>query len=159
MRGSILIIILASFISGCTLGPITKPATSYRAELVEQSDGQEACSSEDPYLYIEAGRDEVITVGFKNSFKILEIRPEGQNYTKNAVPWSLLSHDMADKYLVLTEPVNLKVGGIGDYINKTVCVKFRPIAFLDSELETDDYDSLSGAECCGLLKEYNDKNE
>lgn len=150
MRAWFYVVLLLLVFNGCSLLP---PSGEYRSELVDQQDSGQVCKGARPWLYTKGGNDEVITIGFGDSLKILEVRPEGATVAKDPVRWSLLSYDKNDRYVVLTRPETLEPGKISSYVDETVCVEFRKELFNDREYELDNFNGLSGVVCCGELVE------
>jgi hypothetical protein len=148
MRAWLKVILLLLVSSGCSLLP---PTGEYRSELVDQQDNGQVCLSARPYLYTKGGDNEVMTIGFGDSLKFLEVRPEGDTVAKDPVRWSLLNYDKTERYVVLTRPEVLEPGKISAYVDETVCVEFRKNLFADEEYELDNFNNLSGVICCGEL--------
>jgi len=152
MRSWLNVVLLLLIFSGCSLLP---PTGEYRSELLDQQDSGQACLNARPYLYTKGGDNEVMTVGFGGSLKILEVRPEGATVAKDPVRWSLLSYDKKERYVALTRPETLEPGKIDTYVAKTMCIEFSQKLFTDGEYELDKFNELSGVVCCGELVEAN----
>jgi hypothetical protein len=106
-----------------------------------------------PSIFIDGGAAEVLVVEFKGSFEIIELTPEGDERTNDAVKWSRLSSTDSEVLVSLSTPGELAVGEIKDLTGDRVCITFFPALFASDEFSLQDFRSLSGSECCGLLTE------
>lgn len=157
MRKYLSIALLLGWISACSTGPILPPDNNFQAQLVIQTGGGDACSAVRPGLSATGGNDEVITIRFGESFKIVELRPEGDEISPDPVRWTETSENGSETYVLLTEPAQLLVGDLKDHVDQSVCVDFRPGIFTDEDFDgLHDFAALSGVECCGELEEIDE---
>lgn len=148
MINRIIIIFLVVASSSCQILP---SKYEFNSRLITQSNGGLACENAAPNFYSESGGDEVITVKFENSLQFFDLRPEGNIYSDSAVGWSKLSYNHDDIYAVLSKPEKLKVGKTKALTGSQVCVTFYQGLFKDKELKLQNFDDLSGQQCCGTL--------
>lgn len=150
MTKKILYIALTLLISSCATGPIPHPKHSFLANLSNQTNGGQQCSIVKPHLEITTGNDEVLTIKFKTTLKILDISPEGNKKVNKSVFWSKLASDNKTRIALLTKPNKLKVGNIKSYVEKSICIEFKP-ELSNEKNEFKDIHRLAGATCCGQL--------
>jgi hypothetical protein len=150
MKLSVLAFVAVLVTSSCVLLP---PDNSFHAVLEDQSDSGQSCMIAQPSIFIDGGAAEVLVVEFKDSFEIIELTPEGDERTDDAVKWSRLSSTGSEVLVSLSRPGELAVGKIKNLTGGTVCITFFPALFASDEFSLQDFQPLSGAECCGLLTE------
>jgi hypothetical protein len=149
MKLSIFAFVVVLLTSSCVLLP---PDNSFHAVLENQSDNGQSCLNARPTILIDGGAAEVLQVQFKDSFELIELVPEGDERSDDPVKWSQLSPTGPEALASLTRPGELEVGKIKKLTGSSICITFHPALFESNEaLEA--FQSLSGAECCGLLTE------
>jgi hypothetical protein len=149
MKLSIFAFVVVLLTSSCVLLP---PDNSFHAVLENQSDNGQSCLNARPTIFIDGGAAEILQVQFKDSFEIIELVPEGDERSDDPVKWSRLSSTGPEAWASLTRPGELEVGKIKKLTGSSICITFYPAMFASNE-DFEALQSLSGAECCGLLTE------
>ena len=153
MKKLLLPLLILLPLSGCSL----TPPKDFRADLDQQIDGGQSCANIGMNLIATGGGNEIITVEFGKTRKILELVPEGAKKSTSPVYWSRTSYyDELQRYALLTMPEKLKVGAIDQYNNKKICIKFYPEAFCSAEHSLEEFSELADKTCCGTLQPKSD---